>query len=105
MTACPIAVRAVTEGKSIDSTFPDEAVAHSCARSRTTTVPDQGERSSRLIGEPRTAATLKAQGLFVSSKATGHCDGKVFELTLGRHAVVGVARVRSAVARTRLGSG
>jgi enterochelin esterase family protein len=45
----------------------------------------EGDHHNWVMANQRTAAALKAKGYhyrFVYSKATGHCDGKVFDLTL-----------------------
>ena len=46
---------------------------------------DEADHHDWVLANQRTAAALKAKGYhyrFVYSKATGHCDGKVFDLTL-----------------------
>jgi enterochelin esterase-like enzyme len=46
---------------------------------------DEEDHHDWVLANRRTAAALKAKGYhyrFVFSKATGHCDGKVFDLTL-----------------------
>jgi enterochelin esterase-like enzyme len=46
---------------------------------------DEADHHDWVLANQRTAAALKAKDYhyrFVFSKATGHCDGKVFDLTL-----------------------
>ena len=65
----------------------EEAAAHLHARvgERPARQGSGGDLSQLGHGQQRTAAALKAKGYdyrFVFSKATNHCDGKVFEQTL-----------------------